>query len=96
MTCAHLQALEKELLDQGFKETFRGQAWGQNCREWVYFACYLSLAEIRARVKLAPCVKDHLHRGTHDGQEAGLVCTEHWDALMGAHPDFAEGQPVFR
>lgn len=96
MTCEHLRALEQEILAQGIKETFRGAAWTKNTREWVYFDCWLDLASIRARIPFPPCVIDHFHLGTHDGQESGLVCEEHQDALMGMHPTYATGRPIIR
>lgn len=96
MICEHLQSLEKALVAAGFRETFRGQPWGQNCREWVYFDCVLSRPEIRERLHLHSCVADHEHRGTHDGSEAGFVCTIHHDAVMGSHPKAArQGSPIF-
>ena len=94
MTCEHLRALEEELIARGIAETFRGEPWETNTREWVYFACVLDLPALRARLALAPCVADHVHRGTHDGSEAGFECREHQDAIMGAHPDDARGLPV--
>jgi hypothetical protein len=30
-------------------------------------------------------VKDHVHLGTHDGQEAGFECEACHDAIMGVH-----------
>ncbi len=95
MVCEHLAPLEQELIAAGMKETFRGQAWTNNCREWVYFACWLDRAAIRARWPLADCVQDHEHRGTHDGQEAGFVCTACHDAIMGAYEPRPSVWPVF-
>ena len=95
MVCEHLRALEQEMLERGVRETFRGQAWSKNCREWVYFDCYLDLRALRARFHFAPCVTDHVHRGTHDGQEAGLVCQQCWDAIMGVHPVSAAGRLLY-
>lgn len=43
MTCEHLAALENALIDGGARETDRGQLWGTNCREWVYFAVTLDI-----------------------------------------------------
>jgi hypothetical protein len=40
-------------------------------------------------------VVEHEHRGTHDGQEAGFVCSEHQDGVMGVHPDYCRGVPSF-
>jgi hypothetical protein len=90
MLCEHLRSLERELIDAGIRETFRGQAWSSNCREWVYFDCWLDRASIRKRLDFASVVKDHEHRGTHDGQESGFVCAACNDAIMGlleAKPD---------
>src|SRR5262245_54252535 len=87
MVCEHLSALEAELKARGVEETYRGQPWSKNCREWAYFACRLDLQALRGRFQFAHCVEDHVHRGTHDGSEAGFVCHACWDAIMGAHPD---------
>src|SRR5690606_33215024 len=87
MTCEHLEKLEQAIKAAGIEETFRGAPWSDNCREWVYFDCILPLEAIRRTYGLAECVKDHAHRGTHDGQEAGFVCEVHKDAIMGHHPD---------
>ena len=95
MTCEHLLELENAILAAGFKETFRGAAWSQNCREWVYFDCVLPSPAIRAAFELAECVKDHVHLGTHSGQEAGFVCEVHHDAVMGRHPDASPRAPRF-
>lgn len=96
MVCEHLAALERALTESGIAETFRGQAWGDNCREWVYFTCVLDLPAMRARFAFSPCVEDHAHRGTHDGSEAGFVCTACHDAIMGRHPSDAGHVPTFR
>src|SRR5437764_486899 len=89
MLCEHLHLVEQAMAAAGIRETFRGRAWSDNCREWVYFDCYLELAAIRKQFAMAACVEDHIHRGTHDGSERGLVCHEHWDAVMGVY----EAQP---
>lgn len=85
MTCGHLRDLERALLEAGVRETHRGQAWSQNCRERVCFDCRLDLPARRRRFALADCVEDHLHRGTHDGSERGFVCTQCHDGVMGRH-----------
>jgi hypothetical protein len=97
MVCRHLRALEKALMAAGIPETSRGEAWSTNCREWVYFSCYLNRVELRKAFKLDPCVVDHEHRGTHDGCEAGFVCEVHNDGVMGIHQCHlsATGYPVF-
>ncbi len=96
MTCEHLQALEQALIASGIQESFRGQAWGNNCREWVYFDCCLDRPALRGRFKLEAFVTDHEHLGTHDGQEAGFVCAMHKDGIMGVHPKYAHaGTRIF-
>jgi hypothetical protein len=95
MVCDHLSTVEKALLARGIPVTFRGQAWSDNCREWVYFDCYLDLPTLRGVYPLDTCVQDHAHRGTHDGQEAGLVCSACHDAIMG-HVAPKPGKQVFR
>ena len=96
MVCEHLSALEQEILERGMKETFRGQAWSNHCREWVYFDCYFDLPALRQRFQFAPCVSDHEHRGTFSGQEAGLVCTQCEDGIMGLHAASSAGHLVYR
>jgi hypothetical protein len=85
--CEHLSALEQELLGRGIAVTFRGKTWTTNCREWVYFDCYLDLESMRKRLALASCVQDHINLDSKSGEERGFVCTEHYDAIMGVpHP----------
>ena len=96
MVCEHLQPLESELATRGVAETFRGQAWSTNCREWVYYRCFFDLAAIRERLSLAECVVDHVHLGTHDGSEAGFVCRQCNDAIMGLHQQHAAGAIFYR
>lgn len=95
MVCEHLSALEQEILTAGVRETFRGAAWTRNCREWVYFDCWLDLPALRARFTFAPCVVDHTHRGTHDGSEAGFFCETCKDAIMGVHDADKEGRLIY-
>ena len=96
MVCEHLEKLEQELLRSGMQETFRGRAWSQNCREWVYFRCILDRTALRKRLPFAACVQDHEHLGTHDGQEAGFVCQECKDAIIGEHPNSQTNSPGFK
>jgi hypothetical protein len=86
MTREHLKPLEQAIATAGFEETFRGASWSKNCREWVYFDCVLPGDIIRKAFGFADCVKDHVHRGTQDGQESGFVCEIHNDGIMGHHP----------
>jgi hypothetical protein len=95
MVCNHLIELEKALIAEGYKETFRGKAWSDNVREWVYFDVCLDIPKVRERFVFDSCVVDHEHLGTHDGQEAGFVCMEHDDGIMGVHPQFSRGVETF-
>jgi hypothetical protein len=92
MLCQHLHALERALLSSGARETFRGQAWSENCREWVYFDVRLDPAALRRRFALPACVQAHENADPRSGLERGLVCTQCHDAVMGRF----EGGKVFR
>jgi hypothetical protein len=94
MVCEHLALIESALLDSGIAVTFRGQAWSDHCREWVYFDCYLDTHALRKQFVLADCVEDHTHRGTHDGMEHGLVCNRCHDAVLGT-VEKTPGKAVF-
>ncbi len=94
MTCEHLQALEQAVLAAGIREKYRGAAWSENCREWVYFDCYFQTDATRELFPLDECVVDHVHRGTHDGQERGFACRKCHDALMG-RVEMTGDVPVF-
>lgn len=90
--CACLAPAEAYVRGLGVHVVDVSQAWSENCRSWLYFDnVVLDAAGLIARLKLPACVEVHTHRGTHDGAEHGLVCTVHHDALMGRHPDVAEG-----
>lgn len=95
MVCEHLLPLEQALLSRGVAVTFRGQAWSMNCREWVYFDCFLDTTAIRNQQIFPDFVQDHSHRGTHDGQERGLVCTKCHDAIVGTY-ERVPGKVVFQ
>ena len=92
--CPHLAKLESAIIQAGIHESWRGKAWSQNCREWVYFDCYIDLQAVRSRMDLPLCIQDHEHRGTHDGSEHGFICTECNDGIMG-RIEPREGLPVF-
>ena len=94
MICEHLKLLENDLVAAGVRETYRGQAWTHNCREWVYFDCYLDRDSIRKRLDLPDVVQDREHCGTHDGQESGFYCTQCHDGIMGVHKHYAAGKSV--
>ena len=90
MTCEHLFPLEKELLDRGVKETYRGQAWSDNCREWVYFDCYFDTEGIKRRLNFPDCVVVHENRDPKAGTERGFCCEQCHDGIMG-HLDPSPG-----
>ncbi|MDB5304672.1 MAG: hypothetical protein JWM97_2221 [Phycisphaerales bacterium] len=96
--CEHLQPVLQYLLEQGGRITFSGQPWSRNCRMWVYFDAVLDCQALQKRFALPATVIPHDHRGTHDGAERGLVCSEHHDAVIGIHPEYAasSASPVKR
>ena len=96
MVCEHLAELEAEIVAAGIKETLRGRAWSKNSREWIYFDCYLPATTIRNMFGLAECVIDHQHKGTHNGQESGFVCSIHKNGIMGHHPESAVLAETFK
>ena len=81
--CEHLRKFEAELISRGVEETYRGQAWSSNCREWVYFRCFIDLEAVRARMGFDLCVVEHVNTDAKSGLERGFVCSEHHDAIMG-------------
>ena len=85
MICEHLQALEDEIKRLGVKETYRGQAWSSNCREWVYFDCYLDTASLHKRFEMPAFVEQHVNDDPKSGQERGLVCSVHKDGVIGLY-----------
>jgi len=94
--CEHLRPLEKYILSTGAQETFRGKAWSNDCRTWVYFNIILNTDALRKKLALDNCVKLHEHIGTHSGTEMGLYCEIHKDGIMGAHPNFPYGEREVR
>jgi hypothetical protein len=85
MLCHHLRSLEAEIVARGIHESYRGRAWMNHCREWVYFDCYLDAAALRNRLGLADCVQEHINHDPRSGQERGFVCIEHEDGIMGLY-----------
>ena len=94
--CEHLIGLDQELKLSGFKETYRGQAWSNNCREWVYYDCVLHSTSIRKWLNLRDFIVDHSNDDPKSGLEAGLVCEQCHDAVIGVHPSSASGKKVFQ
>jgi hypothetical protein len=95
MTCQHLRKLEEAVLASGIAETYRGQAWTINCREWVYFACYLDQERIRQQFDLPTCVVGHVNDDSKSGRESGFVCMECHDGVIGLHRGDAVGKRWF-
>ena len=95
MLCEHLRELESAVAASGMKETYRGQAWSDNCREWIYFDCYLDIPVIRQQFSLHPSIVNHANDDSHSGRESGLVCSLCHDAIMGLHPEDSVGKKVF-
>ena len=93
MICQHLRRLEAELIDRGIPETFRGKAWTQNCREWVYYNCYLDTKKLLQRLPLSGCVTEHVNDDVRSGTERGLYCAEHHDAIVGLYEPL-EDRPI--
>lgn len=91
MVCSHLSELEQALKAAGVEETFRGQAWSDNCREWVYFDAVLDVASLRRRFDFGPSVSVHENLDPRSGTERGFVCTTCHDAVVGR----IDGRPVF-
>ena len=83
--CEHLAPLEQELIKADILETFRGQAWSNNCREWVYFDCYLDVLSLQQRFKFPAYIKHHVNDDPHSGQEEGLYCELCKDAIVGLY-----------
>lgn len=83
MVCPHLAELEAALLASGARETFRGQAWSQNCREWVYFDRVLDVPALQARFSFGDVVQVHENLDPKSGLERGFVCSACHDAIMG-------------
>jgi len=92
MVCQHLAPLEDELIKAKIKETYRGQTWTKNCREWVYFDVVLDTAALAARFKFPPCVKVHENFDQKSGLERGFECVECHDGIMG----LLSGAEIFR
>jgi hypothetical protein len=87
--CEHLKPLENYIKEQNIVETFRGQAWSDNCREWIYFDCILETEKLKSRFNLASFVVTHENKDLKSGTELGLVCTKCNDAIMGLHPKYS-------
>jgi hypothetical protein len=92
--CEHLAALDRHLKESGFEETFRGQAWSNNCREWAYYDCVLNFESLRKKFNLPDFVVVHFNDDPRSGLEAGFTCEECKDGVIGAHPSVGKGKIV--
>ena len=93
--CEHLIQLEQELIQQKIKETFRGQAWSDNCREWVYYDCYFDIEKVRKRFSLPDFVKHYYNDDIKSGLEEGFICEKCKDAIIGLNSRFrAENKKI--
>lgn len=92
--CEHILPIEKYIQGKDIRETYRGEAWSYNCREWVYFDCILDVEQLQARFKLPDFVTIHENKDPKSGTELGLVCNQCQDAIMGLHPHFSKGKVV--
>ena len=70
MVCEHLRPLEHALAAAGIAVGFRGQAWSEQCREWVYYSAVLDMKSIRPY--LPDCVEPHENLDPRSGQERGF------------------------
>jgi hypothetical protein len=85
--CIHLKPLEDYLQSEGIVETYRGQVWSKNCREWIYFDAILNPQKLKDKFHLDDTIKIHDYEDIKVGSELGLVCTVCNDAIMGPHPN---------
>ena len=90
--CEHLKKLDSDLQAKGIKETFRGEAWSNNAREWVYYDCVLNLVSLRREYDFPDFITDHVNDDQRSGTESGFYCELCQDAVMGHHPKFASGK----
>lgn len=81
--CKHLIQLDKALKAQGHLELSRGQSWSKNCREWVYYDCYLDIESLRKEFGFPDFIKHHENDDPKSGTEEGFVCELCNDGIMG-------------
>ncbi len=85
--CIHLKPLENYLKTKKITETYRGQVWTKNCREWIYYDAVLNPQKLKERFHFDDSIKIHDYEDIKVGSELGLVCTLCNDAVMGVHPN---------
>lgn len=90
--CEHLTPLDNELRERKIKETYRGQPWSENTREWVYYDCVLVLDKIKQRYQFPDFITLHINDDNKSGMEAGFYCTVCLDGVMGIHPAISQSK----
>lgn len=85
MACKHLYILENELKNSDILIRFNGQAWTENCRQWIYYDCYFDTISLRKRITFDDCIVDYDYSDIKVGSEEGFFCTECKDAIIGIH-----------
>ena len=85
--CIHLKPLEDYLKTQGIVETYRGQVWTKNSREWIYYDAVLNPQELKEKFDFSNSIIIHNYEDIKVGSELGLVCTICNDAIIGQHPN---------
>lgn len=86
--CKNLITLSNHLKALSVTEKYSGKPWSNIQGIWTYYDCVLSLDQIRANLNLDDIIQNHIHLGTHDGQEQGFFCKKCEDGIMGLHPHY--------
>jgi hypothetical protein len=60
----------------------------------LFRVCFIDIDAVNRAFVIPHCVVEHSHRGTHDGEERGFICSECHDGIMGRYAP-SEGVPVF-
>lgn len=94
--CIHLKPLQDYLIGLSIAETYRGQVWSENCREWIYYDAVLKPKELIQRFHFDDTIKIFDYQDIKVGSELGLECSVCHDGIMGPHPGspYAKGKPV--
>jgi hypothetical protein len=93
--CIHLTEIEKDMAAAGIQILYRGQPWTDNCREWIYFDCYLDTRKLIEKYNLPDFVEVHVNNDVRSGKEAGICCSSCHDAIIGAHPDHKANKIIY-
>lgn len=94
--CMHLKPLEDYLISEGIAETYRGQTWSENCREWVYYDAVLDPKKLKKRFQFGDPIVVWDYEDVKVGSELGLICNQCNDAVIGPHPNthYANGKRI--